>query len=148
MAKDAATIVSNWQKGMGAAGPAYTAGTANPKQNPMAAAATPQAIAAYAAGTARAASSGYLAKQLAATPLSKYTQGCATKGAANLRVGAQNGLPAYTAAMNRWAGIYQQASQAAAAVQGTKGDLGTAMAKVQAALTILINNGKRAQSAA
>ena len=147
MAKTAEQIVASWQKGMAAAGPAYTAGTANPRVNPMAAAAAPNAIAAYAAGTARAANTGFLAARLNATPLSKYVNGCATKGAANLRIGAQNGMAAYQAAMSRWAGIYQQASAAAKAIVGPKGDLGTAVSKVQAALQVLISNGKRAQAA-
>jgi hypothetical protein len=145
MAKTADQIVAAWKQGMAAAGPAYKAGTANPRANPMAAASTPDAIGRYAAGTARAAQSGYLAARLQATPLSKYVQGCATKGAANLSTGATNGTPAYAAAMQRMAPVYQAASQAAAAVSGPKGDLGTAVAKVSAALQVLIAAGKRHQ---
>lgn len=134
-----AQLNQKWLGAMQGASQAYVAGTANPKKNPMQAAAAPEALAAYQAGTAAAVTSGKLAARLNAVPLSTYTNACAKKGAANLAIGAQLAAGKHLQAMQTWAPIYQQASAAAAQIPKVKGNIANAVQRVQAALQVMMN---------
>jgi hypothetical protein len=130
---DPSTIAANWLSGMQSqkAQANYKSGTANPRRDPIAAAASPEGMQAYANGCAASVTNGRRAAGLAKTSMAAWSQACATKGAARLSTGAQASQAKYTSAMQKWAGVYSQASQAAAAVTGP-------LAKVQAAMNVLL----------
>jgi hypothetical protein len=132
-----ANAAQKWLSGMQGASTAYIAGTSAPKRNPMQAAAANLQL--YLTKTQQAVSSGHMAARLNATPLQSYTDGCAKKGAPRLASGAQASLPKMQSFFTRWAPIFQQASDAAAAIP-RDGTMGTALAKVQAALQVMMQN--------
>lgn len=137
MAKPTATIVANWQRGMGQAGAAYTAGTAAVTASPMAAAAAQQqkAIMNFTA----ALQSGQWAAKLNATSMQYWKQQCA-QAAAKLSQGAQKGQAKYTAAINALQPVYQEMRNAADAA-GTD-----PIARSSAALAVLIRSGKKGRA--
>lgn len=131
-------ILSNWSAGVQGAGAKYTAGVQAVTENPAAKASTPDALAAYAAGTAAAAApGGAMQTGLAGVTLGSWQQACATVGARNLTTGAQKGSPKYSAWLqSKGYAAMQQAKAAAAAITGPKGD-GRAMARFQAAMNAM-----------
>lgn len=137
MAKTVQQIVSNWQKGMAAAGAAYTQGTAAVQSSPMAAAAAKadKAQANYVA----AIQSGQWAAKLNATPISFWKSQCAA-AAAKLTMGATKGTPKYTKAIQDLQPVYAAMKQASA----NAGD--DPVAKAGAALRVLIAAGKKGKA--
>lgn len=135
---DAASLTAAWQRGMAGAGAAYTEGINNTTVNPMALAATPEAMQKYQDGVARSIASGKRRDALNAANPQTWKANAVQFGAANLANGARKASPKFQAAMQKWGPIYAQASQAAAAVQGPKG-MATALAKQQAALQVLMS---------
>jgi hypothetical protein len=133
------SMLKNWQDAM--ASPKtrdkYVAGTANPKQNPMQAAAAPDAMQRYRDGVDRSITSGKRANALNSTPLSSYVQGCATKGAQALATAGQRKIDNARKGFTRALPMLQAAQ---AAVQGMpKGGLANAQARSNAALAALMN---------
>jgi hypothetical protein len=110
----------------------YVANTANCPVNPMAQAATPAAQQRYADATAMAVSSGKMANALNATPKQSWTNGCATKGAASLSVGANNSQAKVGAAFAKLQAAWG-ASNSAAKTARASGQVG--MAVYQASYT-------------
>lgn len=143
-------ILQAWQQGMSNPQTAtnYTNGINAVTESPMAAAATPAAMQAYVAGVQNSVNNGSRAAALNGVSISTWKNNATTVGAQRLASGAQKASPKYLAAMQKWAPLYAQASQAAAAITGPKGNLATALAKVQASLTVMISNGKRSSGAA
>lgn len=126
--------VQSWQTAMGTAGAAYTAGTANPRRNPMAAAATPEAMAAWLTGVQN--SQQKRIAKLNATPLTAYVNGCAQKGAANLATGARLATAKATAAANIWVPVYAAMAAASAAIPKIKGNEANAVQRATAAIHV------------
>lgn len=131
-----------WQQGMQGAGQAYIQGCQNPKQDPIAAASTPQASANYIAGINRSEAAGLRVAGLQKAGTQGWLAGVTGKGAAALASAGQRKLNQYTQAMQSLAPVHDQMRQAAAGVQGPKGP-GTAIAKVTAALQVLMAAGRR-----
>lgn len=110
MAKSTQTIVSNWQKGMAGAGPAYQAGTQAVQESPMAKAATKLDKAAQ--NYMEAVSSGRMAAALLSVPLSTWKAQCAA-GASKLTSGAAKGLNKYQAGIQALQPVYAAMRDAA-----------------------------------
>lgn len=134
---DAAKAAAAYQRGMAQAASAYKDGIQSVTESPMAAAATPAASARYMEGIQRSEASGKRVAKLQATPLQTWKDNAVNVGANRLATGAQKAAGKVQAHHQKWAPVYQAASDAAAAVTGPKG-LATAMAKQQAALTVLM----------
>ena len=132
-AKSADQINKNWVAGMAGAAGKYTAGVQAVTENPAAKAATPEAMQRYQDGVAQSVSSGRRAASLNAVTLEAWKQAATTKGAQRLPSGASAGAQKQLAAMQKWAPIYAQASQAAAAVP--KGDM---LGRLRANLNVLL----------
>lgn len=139
MAKTAAQMAQNWTNAM--ANPStsnnYKAGIQGTTVNPMAAAASPEAQALYAQNTAAAVSSGRMAAALNAVSMSTWQNNAINVGAARLSTGAQKASSKMQSFFNKWAPIYAQASAAAKALP--KGGMANAMARVQAAISVMMN---------
>lgn len=138
--KTAAQMAANYQAAM--ASPAaknnYTAGVQGVTNSPTAAAATPQALALYAQNTAAAAvQGGKMQTNLQAVSLQSWQQAAINKGAPRLSSGALAAAPKVTAHFQNWASTYQAASAAAAAIP-KDGTPGTALAKVAAAMNVML----------
>ena len=141
-----AEIAAKWSKAM--SNPTtvanYKDGVANAAVKPQIAAADAQAMNDYVAGVQNSVSSGHRAAALSkSAQTNDWEEGCNTKGAAALASSGTRKLAKAQQAFNEWAAHYAEASDAAAAIQGPKGDMSTAMAKVQAALSVLQRYGKR-----
>lgn len=138
MALSVEDAVLNWQQGMGSdkARQKYLKNTAQPKRNPMEAAATDNAMQAYQDGVRKSITSGKRAAALQNTPLSAYVNGCKMKGADRLQSGAAASLDKYRKAAQKWIPVMQQASDAAKALP--KGGKVNAMARVSAALDVIM----------
>lgn len=137
MAKTTAQIVANWQRGMQNAGAAYAQGTSSVQNSPMAAAAAQQAKALQ--NYSSALTSGQWAASLNNTPMSYWKSQCAG-ASAKLAAGASKGTPKYTSAINTLQPVYSQMRQAS---DGAGTD---PIAKATAALTVLINSGKKGRA--
>ena len=135
----ASQIASNWSSAMASpqTSQKYTAGINRVTQSPTAAAATPQAEAAYLAGIQNAINSGKRANALNAVSLQSWKQAATTMGASGLARGAQKGTPKYTAAVQKWQPIYQQASDAASQIP-KDGSLASAQARWLASTQVLM----------
>lgn len=134
---DPSKAAAAYQRGMAGAGTAYTEGINSVTESPMQKAATPEAMQAYQDGVMRSIQSGKRVAALQAAPLATWKQNATTVGAQRLASGAQKAQSKVQAHFQKWAPIYSQASQAAAAVQGPKSQA-TAMAKVAAALQVMM----------
>lgn len=137
--KTAAQAAANWNTGMtgGAAATKYKAGIAAYTGNPMAAAATADAMQRYQDGVSRSITSGRRAAALNAADPNLWRNNATTIGATRLAQGASKGLPKYQAAANKLAGVWQQQRQA---VDGmAKGGLANAQARANRALEIMMN---------
>jgi hypothetical protein len=139
MAKAAADMIGNWQKAMQNPMTAdkYRKGIGRTTVNPMQLAASPQAMQLYLARVQQSVQSGKRANKLNAVPVQRWKDNATNVGANNLSSGATKALDKVTAHFNKWAPIYQQASDAARAVP-KDGTIGAAMARVQANLQVLM----------
>lgn len=115
-AKTAEQISANWQAGMAGARNKYVQGIQALTSSPTAAAATDDAQQRYLANIQESVSSGRRAAALNAVSLQAFQAACIGKGADRLSSGATQGKQAHLSAMQKWAPIYAQASQAAAGV--------------------------------
>lgn len=130
MAKTAQQVVANWQKAMQSPTTAqnYRDGINAYSGNPMQAAATPEALAKYAQGTAMASQpGGKMQTKLMAASVQTWKTNAAGPGAQNLVTGASKGLAKVQAASAK---VAQAGADAQAAAKQATG----AMAKVAAAL--------------
>lgn len=143
---NAQAIAAKWVAGMQGAGQAYLQGCQNPRRDPIAAATTAEAGQRYLQGTARAEQSGYRARQLQAVGTQGWLAGVRGKGVNNLGVGAALKQQKFLQFVQGWEGVWDAQRAAADAIQGPK-SLGTAVQKVQAALEIAMNQGKRGMAA-
>lgn len=140
--KTAAQASSAYVNGMAGAGAKYSAGIDRVQVSPTQLAASDQAMQKYVAGVQASVSSGRRAAALGKVSLDQWKSAAKQKGAARIGTVSDLQKQRQSAAAQAWQGIWQQQSDAAAAVGGGK-DIGTAMAKVQAALQIaMANKGK------
>ena len=108
-------------------------------------AATAAAQQKYLTNTAAVVNNSSFANKLRSIPFTTWQTGCTGVGMQRFATGAVKGTPKVQAFFQKWAPIYQQASAAAHALP--KGGLQNAMARVQAALTIMIAAGKKGGAA-
>lgn len=136
--KTAAQMASNWTQAMGNPKTAqnYKDGINGCAVNPMALAATPEAQALYAQNTALAVSSGKMANRLNQTPVQTWKDNAVNVGAQRFQSGATKASAKVQKFFTTWAPIYAQASQAAKALP--KGGIANAMARVQAAIGVMM----------
>jgi hypothetical protein len=115
---DPNAMAANWLAGMKSqkAQDRYKAGTANPKRDPIAAAASPAGMAAYEQGCAASVANGRRQAGLAKWNGQSWAAACAAKGASRLGTGAQASAAVYQNAAIKLAQAAQQGSAAAAAV--------------------------------
>lgn len=136
--KTAAQMVANWQKGM--QNPAtvqkYKDGINGTQVNPMALAASATAQQKYLNNTSSAVSSGRMAAKLNSVPMEFWKSQAVNIGANNLTMGANKGLSKATAFFNRFAAVYQQASDAAKAIPND-GSEAAISARVLAAIRVM-----------
>lgn len=129
-------MLKDWQSGMASAGPKYAAGINRTTVNPMALAAQPDAMQRYQDGCTRSVTSGKRAASLNAADVNTWKQNAVKYGASNLAQGAQKAAAKTGAAFQKLAPVLSQASAAAQALP--KGGLGNAMARVNAALSVIM----------
>jgi hypothetical protein len=134
--KTADQITANWIAGMqgGPAQAKYKAGIAAFQGNPMALAASDQATQKYLRNVQQSVSSGKRAANLNAADPAVWKANAINIGAANLGQGAVKKRAKYNGKMQKMAGVYAQASQAAAAVAD---DGGMNLGKIQAAIQVM-----------
>lgn len=123
-------------------GQKYAKGIQSTNVNPMEMAARPEALALYAQRTADSVVSGRRAAKLMAVPVQRWKDNAANTGAQRLTSGATKAKAKVDAHFQKWAPIYQQASDAARALP--KGGMANAMSRVQAALNVMMSAANRA----
>jgi hypothetical protein len=135
--KSADQINKNWVAAMQSplAQAKYKAGISAYGGNPMADAASPDATARYLANVQASVSNGKRANALANADPNLWKQNALNVGATGLGTGAVKKSPKQLKAMQRWQPLYQQSSQAAAAVPN---DGGMNAGKWQAAVQVLM----------
>lgn len=146
-AKTGQQIADKWSKAMQSPQTKsnYLDGVNGAAVKPQVAAQDQQAMQDYADGCAQSVQNGYRAAQLQKSAnTNDWEEGCRDKGAAALASAGTRKAAKAAAAYAKWAPIYQQGSDAAAAVQGPKGDRATIDAKIAANLDVLMAAGKRA----
>jgi hypothetical protein len=131
MAKSADTATKKWMAAMagGQARQNYIDGINNTQVNPMAEAATPQALQKYADACALSVSSGRRANKLNSVSPAVWKANAVNIGATRLAQAAQKGGPKYTAWAQGAAATWQAMSDAAKRAQGP-------LEKVRAALNV------------
>ncbi len=134
--KTAQQMAANWQQAMSnpATATKYKQGIASTTVNPMQKAAQPDAEALYLANVQRSVASGRRAARLNAVPLERWKNNAINIGSTLLSSGAQKAMDKTTAHFQKWAPIYGQMHDAAAALP--KGGLANALARVQAAISV------------
>lgn len=134
--KTAQQIAQSWSASMGSQQTQqnYIQGVQNCPVNPMQLAA--QASDRYAAGVQNAVNSGKYQQALNNTPVQTWKTN-ATSKASRLSGGATAAQAKYASAMQKWAPVYAEASQAAKAVQGS--GFAAAQQKWAAAVQVLMN---------
>jgi hypothetical protein len=135
---DANRMVNRWVQGMGSASSKYVDGINAFQGNPMALAATPQALQAYLAGVTASINNGKRARSLMNSDPNAWKANSVGVGAQRLASGAQKGKAKYAAQAQKWAGVFTQASAAAAAIGKVKGDIGNATARFAANLQVIM----------
>jgi len=135
-AKTPQQIVDAWIAGMQSPNTQtkYRNGIAGFQGNPMALAATTQALTKYANACQQSVVNGKRAASLNSADPNIWKTNAMNLGAPGLGTGATKAKAKMLARMTKWAGVYAQASQAAAAVPD---DGGTNVGKIQAALQVL-----------
>jgi hypothetical protein len=106
--------------------------------NPMALAATPQAEQLYLTKVQQSVASGKRSQKLMSVNPQTWKDNASNIGATQLTVGAQRGKAKVNAHFQKWAAVYQQASDAAKAIP-KDGSMGSAMARVQAAIQVMMS---------
>lgn len=136
--KSAAQMAQNYARAMANPTTAqnYKDGIAAVTQSPMAAAAQPDAQARYAQNTQAAVTSGKMAQRLNAVPLQLWKDNASQVGASRLSTGAQKAASKVQAHFQKWAPIYQQASDVVKSMP--KGGIANAQARVAAALQVMM----------
>lgn len=136
MAKTAAQMAANYQSAMasGTTRQKYIDGINGYQGNPMADAATPAAMQRYQDGVMASITSGRRARGLQKANPAVWKQNAVQFGAAGLASGAQKAKSKVDAHFADWASTYEQASQAARAIQGS--GMAAALQKVEAVLNI------------
>jgi len=134
--KDAAQINKNWVAAMNAptTQTKYKDGINRYNGNPMAAAATPEAMQRYTDHVAKSVTSGKRAASLNAADPAMWKQNSLNVGAIGLGTGANKKSAKQLKVAQRWQPIYQAASNAAAAVPN---DGGINAGKWQAAVQVM-----------
>lgn len=135
--KAAADINKNWIAAMQAPTTQnkYKAGISAYQGNPMQEAASPASEAKFLAGVQNSVSSGKRAASLMSADPAMWKQNAMNVGATGLGTGATKKAAKHLKKMQGWQGVYQQASNAAAAVPD---DGGINVGKWQAAVQVLI----------
>jgi hypothetical protein len=138
MAKSQDQIVNNWASAMadGRTQQKYKDGINGYNGNPMAMAATDDALQRYAASCQNSVSSGRRAAALNAANPATWKTNATTVGAQRLASGGQKGKARYMAAMQKWAPIYTNISQTVASMP--KGGLANAQARANRAIEMLM----------
>jgi len=141
---DAATIVNNWVGAMASpmTSQKYVAGINAYQGNPMALAASQEAEQRYIQGVTQSVSSGRRAAALNAASPTVWKQNAVNIGAPRLQSGGQKGKARYTAAMQKWAGVYASVSQACQ--QLPKGGIANAQARANLAIQMLMQAAGKA----
>lgn len=136
--KSADQLTSAWVAGMGAPNTAakYKAGIAGVQDSPMARAASQEAMTKYINNVQASVTSGRRAAALNNASFSDWKNNAMNQGAMALSQGAQKAKNRFSAAMQKMAPAYAQASQAAAAIPHD-GSMGSALARVQAAIQVM-----------
>jgi hypothetical protein len=144
VAKSAADMSSAWTGAMQRPDTAqkYAKGIQGTNVNPMEMAARPEALQLYAQRTSDSVASGRRAAKLMAVPVQRWKDNAAGTGAQRLTSGAVKAKSKVDAHFQKWAPIYQQASDAARALP--KGGQANALARVSAALNVLMSAANRA----
>lgn len=137
--KTAAEAAANWQTAMqgGTAAAKYKAGVQGYQGNPMAEAATPDAMQRYQDGVNNSVSSGRRQAALQSADPNSWRNNAMNAGAQNLARGVSKGLPKYTNKAQKLAGVWQQQRDAVNAMP--KGGLGNAQARAARALEIMMS---------
>jgi hypothetical protein len=137
--KTAAQMASAYQAAMSNPQTAanYTQGVQSVTTSPTQTAADPASLQRYVMGTQQAVASGRMAAALQAVTLQQWQTAATQKGAPRLASGAQAASAKVSAFFQKWAPIYAQASQAAKALP--KGGMANALARVQAAIQVMMS---------
>lgn len=137
--KTAEQMLQNWLDGMASPTTAkrYKDGIQGFNGNPMAIAASDQAEQLYLQRVQQAVASGKRKAKLLAADPNSWKQNAMTIGASALQTGATKGKPKQRAHYQKWAPIYQQAHDAAAAIPKAPG-FANAAARQAAALSVLM----------
>lgn len=136
--KTAQQAVANWLAAMGSQQTKtnYVNGINGFNGNPMAMAATPEAMTAYVDGVQRSVDSGRRAAALNAASVSDWKNNATTVGASRLASGAQKAQAKYAKNIAPYANVWPQMRAAARALP--KGGLANAQARAAAALQVLM----------
>lgn len=119
----------------------YKDGINGTSVNPMELAASPDAEQLYLQNIQLAVSSGKRRDKLRAVPLARWKNNAINVGAASLSSGAVKAMDKVSAHFQKWGPIYAQASAAAKALP--KGGMANAMARVQAAMQVMMSAAGR-----
>lgn len=114
----------------------YVEGVNSVTESPMAKAATPEAMELYARRVQESVNSGKRAQKLLATPISRWKENAAKKGADRLASGAQAAVDKVRAHFQKWGPVYQQVSDAVA--QMPKGSVQAAKDRANRAIEMLM----------
>jgi hypothetical protein len=135
----AAQILANWQAAAGGiGGQKMAAGIQRTTVNPMALAAADDKLALYAQKCQASVTSGRRKAKLLAADPNLWKTNASTFGVQNWQASFQKAKVKMQNAFNKWQPIYQQASDAAAAVPKSAG-LANAAARQQAAMKVLMD---------
>lgn len=137
--KNAQQAAANWKSAMQSPQTAanYKAGIQNCTVNPMALAATDEAMQKYQEGVARSITTGKRARSLNNAQVSTWKNNSMTIGAQNLSSGATKAQAKYQANIAPYAAVWPAMKAASAALPG--GSASAAKAKFGAALDVLMN---------
>lgn len=137
MALSAGEILKRYQDAMASSQTKtrYTDGINRYQGNPMEKAASDDAMQLYLNRVQESVSSGRRREKLMATPVGRWKQNSVTKGAERLQTGAKAANDKHLQVLSYWAGVYDQAKSAAAALP--KGDLDAGMARCRAAAEVM-----------
>jgi hypothetical protein len=136
-------IVKNWIAAMGSGDTQrkYKEGINRVTENPMAKAASPEAMDRYQRGVSESIATGRRAAKLNAVPMQRWQQNAANIGAAALATGAAKGKGKMQEAAQKWAPIYGQVSATVQAMpKGTRAD---SKARAAAAIDMLMDAAGR-----
>src|SRR5215469_2202052 len=114
----------------------YKDGINNTTVNPMALAATPEAMQNYLNGVQRSVDSGKRARSLNAANVADWKNNAVNYGATALAAGAKKSQAKYQRNIAPYAAVWPQMSQAARALP--RGGLANAVNRVQAALSVIM----------